>query len=396
MNLLRTFLLLLTGLLAMISPKAQPQNIVLLVDVSGSIPHTARNEAREMIKNVLTGRNFSQSSFYYERDPKSTMNISTPMASNGSHILLMRFGNKETSDDYADLVIRNYPTDLMDFIDAHFPTASEYKDQFTYLTLGKAKAAQRAKQLGMSKFMLLLVSDNINDFTGGSSPNYNQYEQQLVDNYNSMSNPVWEDAIQGYVRLKGNNDYKIPLRNVDVSLVKVVPSPNPGPVPPPDSAAAPLSIEFAGPLATATHKQPAVVKSEAVNISWLCKNCPDNTLYNVIVSQTEGGKFRDAKSKNISVPSVTKKLESGVYKITVSGTIPNSEVQVAGAVTYVSVDSGTGTWWLWIIVILAVIGGAIYWNKDRQKKKIREVTKGSPSILDDRGAGGGNYRREEF
>jgi len=377
------------------------KNVVLLVDVSGSIPHIARNQVREVIKDVLMGRAISDPSFYYEKDPQSSLTIpGAPLVSNGSHVLLIPFGEKNTSDTHYDIVVANYPQDLTNFIDAHYPASTDYKDQFTYLTLARAKAAQAAKQLGMTNFMLLLISDNINDFTGGSSPNYSSYEQELVDDYNSKSNPVAEAGIEGYVKLRGNRDFKIPLRMMDVSLYKSAPTLNGGngsngSITPDPTTPTGLSIEFAGSLSAATRKKPAVIKSGTVNISWLCKNCPDNTLYSVIVSEVEGGKFRDANSKNISSPSVTKNLESGTYKITVSGEVPAGATPVGGAVTYVTVDTDSGLGWLWLVVLVLLIVAGIYWNKQNQQKKIREAGKEQDSLLDSN-KGKTNYREDQF
>jgi|GEM_PF-6747859 len=382
----------LTVLASIVIPARAQQNVVLLVDVSGSIPNAARNGAKDMVKDVLMGQAISNHAFYYEMDPQSTLRMpGTPLVSSGSHVVLIRFGEKVTSDGHSDAILRNFPADLDNFLDAHYPTASEYKDQYTFLTLAKAKAAQVAKQLGMGQFMFLLISDNINDdFTHGNSPNYTGLETQLVESYNSKSNPVMEGGIDGYVRLRGNNDFKIPLRMLDVGQMKtVLPVPPITPITPngggttiitiPDSM--PLTIEFSGNLASASRKLPAVVKSNSVNISWLCKNCPDNTLYNVVVS-TVDGKTKDGNSKNLSLPSLSKNLESGTYKVMVSGEVPGSNRPVSSAMTYITVDTGGGAWFLWVVLIAGLIGGSIYMYKQQQKKKIREGTR-KKGVLDD-------------
>ncbi|MGB8193116.1 MAG: hypothetical protein WCF67_14405 [Chitinophagaceae bacterium] len=390
-------LIILTSLLLSGLSALPQQNIVILVDVSGSIPQLARTQTKNVLKDILMGKPISDPSFYYEKDPNSSLNINgTPLVSNGSQVLLIPFGDKSTSDKYAEIKVSNYPGDLLNFIDINYPTV--FSDGFTYLTLAKAKAAQLAKQKGISRFMLLLISDNISDFTGGKSPNYTTYEQQLVDNYNSQSNPITEGGVDGYVKLRGNSDFKIPIRTMDVSKYQAIPNPsqNPPTTTPATPANTTLSIEFTGALAAATRKKPAVIKSNNVTVSWQCRNCPDNMRYNLIFTQIEGGKFRDANSKNISTPSVLKKLESGVYKITVSGEVPYRSMPVSGAITYVSVETGSGSWWLWVLLLAGLIGLIIYMNKENQKKKIRKEGKERSSILDSNPGKDKPFTHDEF
>ncbi len=367
----------------------QSQNVVILIDVSGSIPQQARTKTKEVVKDILLGRRINDPNFYYEKDPSSTLPVtSAPLVSNGSRILLIPFGEKVTSDYVKETTISSFPTDVTNFIDINYPTV--FKDNFTFLTLAKAKAAQQAKSRGLSNFLLLVISDGVNDFTAGKSPNYTAYEQQLVENFNSKSNPILEGSYDGYVKFKGSNDFKIPLRYIDIKNYKAPPAPTTT-VPPvitPNAIDSSLSIEFPAPYSAANRKKPVITKSNTASISWLCKNCPDNMKYNVAITQVEGGNFKDLSSRGITAPSVSKNLSAGTYKISVSGEVPGSNKPVSSATTYITVEGSGSLWWLWLLLIAAVVAVLLYLNKEKQKKKLRENVsrskgaKSSSSILD--------------
>jgi hypothetical protein len=389
MKYIKLCLVALLSLAFSISRAQQPQNVVILVDVSGSIPQQARTNTKEVVKDILLGRRISDPNFYYEKDPSSTLPVtSAPLVSNGSRILLIPFGEKLTSDYVKETTISNFPNDVTNFIDINYPTV--FKDNFTFLTLAKAKAAQQAKNRGLSNFLLLVISDGVNDFTAGKSPNYTGYEQQLVENFNSKSNPILEGSYDGYVKFKGSNDFKIPLRNIDIKNYKAPPSPTTTvpPVTTPNAIDSSLSIEFPAPYSAANRKKPVITKSNTASISWLCKNCPDNMKYNVAITQVEGGNFKDPSSRGITAPSVSKNLPAGTYKITVSGEVSGSNKPVSSATTYITVEGSGGLWWLWLLLIAAVVAVLLYLNKEKQKKKLRDNvsrskgTKSTSSILD--------------
>ena len=56
----------------------------------------------------------------------------------------------------------------------------------------KSKNGRDCKEENINNYKLIFVSDNISDDFGGR-PNYSAYEQQLVDGYNTQSNPVREE-----------------------------------------------------------------------------------------------------------------------------------------------------------------------------------------------------------
>jgi hypothetical protein len=235
-------------------------------------------------------------------------------------------------------------------------------DNQTYITLAKAKIAEYAKNHNITKYKLYIISDNVTDDYGqNGKPNYpDDYTRNLAEGYNTSTNPVSEG---GYTKLKFTASSLFTLSfspSVDVSKYTL-----PGGTPPAivDTTSSNAVITITSPPEAKKGKEHEL-KSETVNINWTCNNCPQGIKYTVLVSQYEGGKFRETK-KDLVVNTATFKLPDGKFRITVSA----SNYTALSDYTHINVNIGGYGWLIFLLILIAA--GAIgvkIWNDKRIKK----------------------------
>lgn len=331
-------------------------NVFVLVDVSLSVKPNELNDAKQALNEVLTGSQLSKA-FISQGSQQDLVNFKMAQ---GDKLAIAKFGSLLTTlaINPSPTTIQNVNADVSQVLNSASWTPT---DGQTYITLAKAKIAEYAKNHNITKYKLYVISDNIQDDYGkAGKPNYpDDYTRGLAEGYNTSTNPVSES---GYTKLKFDKakDFTLSFSpNVDVSKYTL-----PGGTPPAivDTNTENAAITITSPPKAKKGKEHEV-KSETVNINWTCNNCPQGIKYTVLVSQYDGGKFRE--TKKCDVPTATFKLPDGKFRITVSA----SNTTASSDYTCISVSTGGYGWLIFLLILIAAIGiGYYFWNKKRQEK----------------------------
>ena len=329
-------------------------NVFVLVDVSMSVKPYELNDAKQALNEVLTGSLLSKAVI----SQGSQQDLVNFKMAQGDKLAIVKFGSLQTTlaINPSPTIIQNVNADISQVFNSASWTPT---DGQTYLALAKAKIAEYAKNHNITKYKLYVISDNIHDDYGkAGKPNYpDDYTRNLVEGYNTSTNPVSE---AGSTKLKFDKakDFTLSfIPNVDVSKYTL-----PGVTPPTIIDTENAAITISSPPEAKKGKEHEV-KTETVNINWNCPTCRQGTKYTVLVSQYEGGKFKE--TKKCDVPTATFKLPDGKFRITVSA----SNNTASSDYTCISVSTGGYGWLIFLLILIAAIGiGYYFWNKKRQEK----------------------------
>lgn len=334
-------------------------NVFVLVDVSKSVSQADLNNAKQALTEVLAGSPLSKA--FVPKDMGKQQDLVNFKTVQGDKLAIAKFGSLQTTlaINPNPTTIQNTNADVNQILNS---TAWTPTDQQTYLTLAKAKIAEYAKNHNITSYKLYVISDNINDDYGqGGQPNYpDAYTRNLVQGYNTSINPVGE---AGYTILKFNANSLFTLKfspDVDISKYNL-----PGVIPPTviDANTGNAIITLTSPSKVGK-SQEHEIKTETLNVNWTCQNCPQGIKYNVLVSQYDGGKFREIKRK-LTSNTATFKLPDGKFRISVS----SSNFPALSDYTYVSVHTGGYGFIAFLLVLIAAAAvGYYFWNKARQEK----------------------------
>jgi hypothetical protein len=365
MNMRKALLLLLAAIVSI--PLMAQQHVFVLMDASKSVTSQQLDDARQALTDIFMGAAPSKGFVSHG----SQQDLLTFRLKQGDRLAVSRFGSLNTTQSILPqpVTMQNVNADVYKAMGnvSWVPT-----DGQTYITLAKAKIAEYAKRNNISQYRLVLVSDNIQDDYGpGGKPNYTDpYIRDLVEGYNTSTNPVSES---GYTKFKfnPNSDFTISLSpKVDVSKYNLPKSGGAVTPPPSTSINEPAAIQLTS-FADGKKDKPKDAKSGDLTISWACPKCPAGAKFNVLITSVDGSNAKENK-KNLSGNSAKfTGMPSGTYKVVVSSTEANS------ATTYVKVPGG-GLGWLLVLLLLAA-GAVVVIVLYRRKRRATLEESGSQS-----------------
>ena len=331
------------------------ESVFILVDVSKSVNQNELLNAKQLVKDILTGNPINSSVFITDG------NVQPSLLRAGSKIMIMPLGERTTVMNYIpNIVDVNNQAEIISFIEQNFPVTP--RDNWTYISLAKARMAEIAKKKNINNYKLIFVSDNISDDFGGR-PNYSTYEQQLVDGYNTQSNPIREEP-GVRIKLISNNAFSVFIQKIDVSGYT---PPNIGGSQSIDSISAPLKIELNN-FKGGTSSKPIIHDNNKLTITWSCKNPPKNAQYKISISPKPDPSFKPILTTGYSY---NLNLDDGKWRITVSS--GSADFNASSATTTIEINTGGSYWFLWLLLI-AALGGAGYWYwKKTQDDKIKKL-----------------------
>lgn len=347
-----------------------PNNVIILVDQSGSVQGARKQaEAKSLLRDVI-GATFNAHKY---ANWKWTINNDTTLKDivsgtgkqslikDSSYLMLYRFGSLESTRDIIKNIkwirVRNPRADLEAIMD-EYPRI--FADNWTFLQLARAKAAACAKGDGVDKYLLFEVGDELFDVPDKIRNNQNPYtkaENEEISNYDTDSTKRLK--IAEIVYKPDQQAGKVPLKII-VSIVETKAA-NLQPPPPSQIPEQIKKITLLTPRGTKGRPQ------EASNVAWSCTGCPKNTEYTVIISSIEGKKSRvrqKTKATNFTIPEGA--LEGGAYRV---------RVQAKGAKTskptYMQYKGSSGGGAAFLIFLLLVglgIGGYVLWKRQQASK----------------------------
>lgn len=331
-------------------------NVFVLVDVSKSVSQTDLNNAKQALTEVFTGSPLSMGNIH----KGTASDLSKFKLNTGDKLSVSRFGSCQTTWAIIPSLngINNFNSDITTTLNSISWTPT---DNNTFILLAKAKIADFAVRNRITNYKLVVITDNIQtDFAKGKLSYCNNESKDLAETYKSGNNPVIE-GVYTLLKFSPSADFTIHLiQSVDVSKY------NPGGgiiLPPPtDSIATPSTITITS-FANGKRDNPKPTGSTSFTISWNC-NPPKNVTFNVMLTEMDGGKFKDLSKKAIQGNSVKfNDIPSGKFKIVVSALGVNS------ATTIIETPSSSYGWLIFLLILIAAIGiGYYFWNKKRQEK----------------------------
>lgn len=343
----------------------QGQDIVLVVDVSGSVNNItpARVQAQNILKDLVVRGQFDRRTYADWEFSTAVGNLASIRQGTGQPILglnhkifLRNAGEKTTSNRHVSNVDVCDDLDQFEtFMDQHFPR--RFGDQYTYLKLAKARAAQFAIQQNTCSYLLIELTDNREDQVP-SSP-YSSVEQDLVDTYGVRSNI--ETAIVGIIRYRPVSNYQIIISEVEIIGNNCQTNPPCGQVQAPEPPKKPR-IVLNGLSKTRKSPRELNTKDGRLNLTWQCIDCPDKVKYRVILKRAGSGQSGITLSKsNLTDARITvNDLSSGEYEFTVSaaGTLVNIKSQKG----YFKIKGGSG-FWLFLLFAALAAGAFLAYKK---------------------------------
>jgi hypothetical protein len=349
-------------------------NVFILVDVSKSVSQQELINAKQLVKEVLSG-NYSNSSFFSNNGqvPKYSFN-------NGSHLIIIHFGDKGTVMNNTPIVNSiNSCSELVTLVEQHFRTNPT--DNRTYLTLAKAKCADEAYKNSIKEYSIVLVSDNVSDDFGGSITGYSHEEQNLVNRLNTITN-TFAGSLFTYsnraaftvlfqkINLNGYGGSNDSDGDGVPDLIDNCPGTPKGQIVNqfgcPDTILQSLKIELTS-FKGGTSKKPIGIKSDKITVSWFCRNAPRNAQYKIRLSPVNNP---GEKSQNFTSTGNSYNLQNisdGIWKITVSS--GNPKFNASPANTTIEVNASGSSWFLWLLLFSVLFGcGYWYWKKTQEDK----------------------------
>ncbi|UPT71038.1 MAG: hypothetical protein M0D53_01070 [Flavobacterium sp. JAD_PAG50586_2] len=341
------------------------EQVFILVDISGSRGADAiKTEAKNQVYNLLLGQ-YSANGWtpVTITDKKITDLINSaskqPLIGQNSWVCIVPFGNKDTYKRYVIAQNKNHPIDFQNIFNQHYP--SKFIDGFTYMSIAEAFTASLAKTYNINEYYMFVVTDGLGDQDDTNSKNtYDSFEENLLLEWNNASSSIVKN-----IGALTKSKYYINMRKVTNVKSSQIPT-NPGIQGPPNipdtnDQAAEITINI--PQEAKKGKE-YEIKSETVNINWNCPTCPQGIKYTVLVSQYEGGRFRETK-KDLVANTATFKVPDGNYRITVSA----SNFPASSDTTFIKVGTSGFGWLVFLLILIAGIGiGYYFWNKKREEK----------------------------
>ena len=170
------------------------ENVFILVDVSGNplddsyrISSIMRSDAIELVKSIIINKYDISFNTNWELSPNADKRITDilegkgkPLLTQGGYLMIMPFGEKDTYKKFKITHIQNYPNDF--YLYYRFPFS--YDQQRTFFDIAKARAADVALDINLSKYFLVVIMGKGEDT---DSQTYSLDERRLLDNYSSSA-----------------------------------------------------------------------------------------------------------------------------------------------------------------------------------------------------------------
>ncbi|MDR2971947.1 MAG: hypothetical protein LBU83_08475 [Bacteroidales bacterium] len=300
---MKRFLFIFTLVFSVLCLNAQ-KNIFVLVDVSKSVKSYQLDNAKIALKDIFTtgtvnngtvvGGNLADLHFYkLQANDKVAVNAFGDLQTSANIIPILKTVNDPIND------IDNILNSIV-----WLP-----RDNWTYLTLARAKIAEFAKKRGINDYLLIEITDNVNDDYGpNGTANYQgkTYLEDLITQYNTTTNKVTDN---GWTKIAFGSDKKFLLSLTSgVSISTYTP-----PVFQPIRSG--ITITFPSQTKKGAELE---INDESFTLTWACVKCKPDLEYSVHIEGYDGNTYTNHIDA-IKTESIPLKLtQNGMYQIVVS------------------------------------------------------------------------------
>jgi hypothetical protein len=338
------------------------EHVFILVDISGSRPgDPIKMDAKQQVYNLILGQYAPigwESVNITDKKISDLANSISKQAliSANSWVCIVPFGAKDTYKKYAISQNKNHPTDFQNFFNSNYPV--KFEDRYTYISIAEAFTASLAKTYSINEYYMLIITDGLGDQDDTDSKStYDTFEDNLLTEWNNSNSIVKNIGslrkFKYYINLKK-------VTNITSSSIPI----NPGITPPIiDSDDGTVFISISSPKKCKKNNE-IKLSTDNIIVNWTCPNSPQGIKYSVMVSEYDGGKFREIK-RNLTSTTASFKVPDGKFKITVSA----QNCSVTSDSTFVEVSTGGFGWIIAIFILAAAVTSGYYiWNRKREEK----------------------------
>jgi hypothetical protein len=280
------------------------KNIFVLVDVSKSVKSYQLDNAKTALREIFTSGNTTNGMVV----GGNSSDLQFYKLQANDRIAVNAFGDLQTSANIIPILktVNNPANDIGNILNSILWLP---RDEWTYLTLARAKIAEFAKNHQINNYLLIEVTDNVNDDYGpNGTANYQgrTYLEDLITQYNTTINKVTDN---GWTKVAFGSERKFLL-----SLTSGV---NISQYTPPTFQATNDGITITYP--SQTKKSAEYETNDAsFTLAWECIKCNPNTVYTVSIKGYNGNTYSE-QIDNINIKSTPLKLtQNGMYQIIVA------------------------------------------------------------------------------
>jgi hypothetical protein len=300
---MRKIIIFFTLIFSVLFANAQ-KNIFVLVDVSKSVKSGQLDNAKMALREIFTTGNCTVGTVIGGN--ASDLQFYKLQANN--RVAVNAFGDLQTSANIIPILKTvNDPNNDIDNILNSIVWLP--RDNWTYLTLARAKIAEFAKNRKINDYQLIEITDNVNDDYGPHGrPNYsgNSYLENLITQYNTTSNRVTDN---GWTKIGfgGNNLFLVSLTSgVNISRYT-----------PPTFQPTNNGITITYPSQTKKGAEVEINDSQ-FTLTWACRQCNPNMEYAVSIEGYDGNNYTEFIDSIKTESAPLKLTQNGMYKIVVS------------------------------------------------------------------------------
>ena len=280
------------------------KNIFVLVDVSKSVKPSQLDNAKNALVEIFTTGNATNGTVV----GGNSSDLQFYKLQTGDRVAVNAFGDLQTSANIIPILktVNNPVNDVDNILNSIVWLP---RDKLTYLTLARAKIAEFAKNRHLNNYLLIEITDNVNDDYGpNGTANYQgkTYLEDLITQYNTTTNKVTDN---GWTKIAFGNDRKFLLSlTSEVNISKYTP---------PAFQATNDGITITYPAQTQKGAE-YEMNDASFTLEWACLKCNPNMEYSVFIEGYDGngytGHIDTVKTESTSLNLV----QNGMYQIIVS------------------------------------------------------------------------------
>jgi hypothetical protein len=280
------------------------KNIFVLVDVSKSVKQHQLDNAKIALNEIFTSGAITNGTVV----GGTQQDLQSYKLQVGDKASVSAFGDLQTSSSIIPILktVNNPDSDIDNILNS---IIWKPRDNWTYLTLARAKIAEFAKNRKINDYLLIEITDNVNDDYGPNGhPSYqgNSYLENLITQYNTTTNKVTD---KGWTKVAFGSDKKF--------LLSLTAGVNISSYTPPIFQPIHAGITITYPSLTKKSAE-LEINDESFTLTWACKKCQPNMEYSVFIEGYDGNSYTE-HINSIKTESASIKLtQNGMYQIIVS------------------------------------------------------------------------------
>lgn len=320
--------------------------------ISGSMRTEAIEFARSMITATYDAKDFpdwEQSGVFLGKELESILNgAGKPLIGKDDFLMIMPFGELETSDKFKINQIRSYPSDLNTYYQFPF----DYNDQDTWGNYAEAKICNIAYNYAIPEYYLFRIQGRPDD---PNSQLLTPQDQQMLDEY--ITGSVGE--VVGKFNHR-NANFSITVKKLNISKIPGIGNYKKVNITATNTDRKSVRITYPP---SRDRKKPTKLSNSLFRTTWICMGCDSLSNYSLIVHNRDTKRTKSFKVNGKNYKNL--ELDPGNYRVNVQV----EGIRSSDAYLEVEAEGGGGFWIFFILVALGGLGylGYKYYTNMQEK-----------------------------